>query len=175
MSRAVEQPVPPEAELLRRLDPARLPRHIAVIMDGSGRWAGRHHRPRISGHLAGVEAVRATVETCARLHIPALTLYAFSAENWKRPPAEVNFLMRLLRRYLRSETPELHRQNIRLQAIGRLNGLPPAVGRELEQARAATAANTGMVLTLALNYGARAELVDACQALVDAALAGGER
>jgi undecaprenyl diphosphate synthase len=175
MSLAVEQPVPPETELWRRLDPARLPRHIAVIMDGSGRWAGRHHRPRITGHLAGVEAVRATVETCARLHIPALTLYAFSAENWKRPQAEVSFLMRLLRRYLRSETPELHRQNIRLQAIGRLDGLPPAVGRELAQARAATAANTGMVLTLALNYGARAELVDACQALVDAALAGGER
>lgn len=175
MSLAAQQPVPAEAELLRRLDPGRLPHHIAVIMDGSGRWAGRHHRPRIAGHLAGVEAVRATVETCARLRIPALTLYAFSAENWKRPQAEVNFLMRLLRRYLRSETPALAQQNIRLQAIGRLHALPPAVARELEQARAATRANTGMVLTLALNYGARAELVDACQALVDAALAGGER
>jgi undecaprenyl diphosphate synthase len=175
MSLAVEEPVRSDSDLLRRLDPARLPRHIAVIMDGSGRWAGRHHRPRISGHLAGVEAVRATVEICARLHIPALTLYAFSAENWKRPQAEVNFLMRLLRRYLRSETAELNRQNIRLQAIGRIAALPQAVIGDLEQARAATAPNTGMVLTLALNYGARAEMVDACQALVDNALAGGAR
>ncbi|MGH9480696.1 MAG: isoprenyl transferase [Terriglobales bacterium] len=162
-----------EAELLRRVDPAHLPRHIAVIMDGSGRWAERHHRPRVAGHLAGVQAVRATVEGCARLHIPALTLYAFSAENWKRPEAEVRFLMRLLRRYLRSETANLHRQNIRLEAIGRLAELSPEVRADLEAARAATSANTGMVLTLALNYGARDELVDACQALVDEARAQG--
>lgn len=162
-----------EAELLRQLDPARLPRHVAVIMDGSGRWAERHFRPRVAGHLAGVEAVRATVETCAGLHIPALTLYAFSAENWKRPQAEVHFLMRLLRRYLRSETEALSRQNIRLEAIGRLHELPPAVREDLAQACASTAANTGMVLTLALNYGARAELVDACQALVEEARAAG--
>ena len=162
-----------EGELERQLDPARLPRHVAVIMDGSGRWAERHFRPRVAGHLAGVEAVRATVETCARLHLPALTLYAFSAENWKRPEAEVKFLMRLLRRYLRSETANLDRQNIRLEAIGRLQELPPAVRADLAQARAATAANTGMVLTLALNYGARDELVDACQALLEEARAAG--
>ncbi|HWG36283.1 MAG TPA: isoprenyl transferase [Terriglobales bacterium] len=155
--------------LLRKLDRARLPRHIAVIMDGSGRWAGKRMRPRVSGHLAGVRAVRSTVETCARLAIPALTLYAFSAENWRRPEAEVNFLMRLLRRYLRSETENLRRQNIRLAAIGRTAELPESVQADLTNALTATASCTGMVLTLALNYGARAELVDACQALVNQA------
>src|SRR6185312_747971 len=157
MSLALESASEAEAELLRHLDPERLPQHVAVIMDGSGRWAGQHRRPRVAGHLAGVQAVRGTVETCARLKIPYLTLYAFSAENWKRPAAEVNFLMRLLRHYLRSETPELNQQNIRSVAMGRLGDLPQAVQRELDQARAATAGNTGMVLTLALNYGARAE------------------
>ncbi len=160
---------PDETELERRVDPARLPRHIAVIMDGSGRWAARYHRPRVTGHLAGVRAVRATVEACVRLHIPALTLYAFSAENWRRPQAEVNFLMRLLRRYLRSEIRELNQQNVRLGAIGRLHELPVVVQRDLESSLAATAANTGMVLTLALNYGARHELADACQAIVEEA------
>lgn len=160
---------PEEAELQQRIDLARLPRHIAIIMDGSGRWAARYHRPRVTGHLAGVRAVRATVETCARLQIPALTLYAFSAENWRRPQAEVNFLMRLLRRYLHSEVAELNRQNIRLAAIGRLHELPAVVQRDLESSLAATAANTGMVLTLALNYSARHELADACQAIVEAA------
>ncbi len=156
------------------LDPAKLPRHVAVIMDGSGRWAGRRQRPRVSGHMAGVEAVRATVETCAELGIPALTLYAFSAENWKRPLAEVNFLMRLLRRYLRSETAALNRQNIRLEAMGRIAALPEVVRADLERAQAATRGNTGMVLTLALNYGGRAEIVDACQKMVDDARAAGQ-
>ncbi|MGH9488100.1 MAG: polyprenyl diphosphate synthase [Terriglobales bacterium] len=156
-----------------QLDPARLPRHLAIIMDGSGRWAARHHRPRVSGHLAGMRAVREVVETCARLHIPALTLYAFSAENWRRPLAEVNFLMRLLRRYLRSEVAEMNRQNIRLEAIGRLLELPPAVLQDLDTGRAATAGNSGMILTLALNYSARAELAAACQALVEQARACG--
>ncbi|MGH9412880.1 MAG: isoprenyl transferase [Terriglobales bacterium] len=158
-----------EVERERQIDPARLPRHVAIIMDGSGRWAARAHRPRVSGHLAGVRAVRAAVEACARLHIPALTLYAFSAENWRRPQSEVNFLMRLLRRYLRSELAEMTRQNIRLEAIGRLHELPPAVQRELENSRAATASHTGMVLTLALNYSARHELTDACEAIVEEA------
>ena len=159
-----------ERELLRQLHPERLPRHIAIIMDGSGRWAGRHHRPRVAGHLAGMETVRSTVKACSRLGVRFLTLYAFSVENWKRPASEVSFLMRLLRHYLRSETPELHRQNVRLEAIGRLRELPIRVQEEIELAVAATRANTGMVLTLALNYGARAELVDACQRLVDCAV-----
>jgi len=159
--------------MLRKLDRTRLPRHVAVIMDGSGRWAGKRMRPRVSGHVAGVKAVRSTVETCARLAIPALTLYAFSAENWRRPEAEVHFLMRLLRRYLRSETESLKKQNIRLAAIGRIGELPEAVRTDLAEALAATRACTGMVLTLALNYGARAELVDACQALLEEAKADG--
>ncbi|MGH9392810.1 MAG: isoprenyl transferase [Terriglobales bacterium] len=162
-----------ESAQLRQLDPARLPRHVAVIMDGSGRWAAQRRRPRVAGHLAGVAAVRATVETCARLHIPALTLYAFSAENWRRPQAEVNFLMRLLRRFLRSEAASLKQQNIRLSAIGRLGELPSAVRTDLDQALAVTQACTGMVLTLGLNYGARAEVVFACQALVNEARARG--
>ncbi|MGH9476512.1 MAG: isoprenyl transferase [Terriglobales bacterium] len=156
-----------------QLDPAKLPRHIAIIMDGSGRWAARHHRPRVSGHLAGMRSVREVVETCARLNIAALTLYAFSAENWRRPVAEVNFLMRLLRRYLRSEVEEMNRQNIRLEAIGRLAELPSTVRADLERSRAATAGNTGMVLTLALNYSARSELADACQAVIEQARASG--
>jgi len=163
----------PETELWRQVDGSRLPRHIGITMDGNGRWAHQRHLPRIAGHRAGVEAVRAAVETSARLHIPALTLYAFSTENWKRPRPEVNFLMTLLRSFLRSEVEELDRQNIRLEAIGRLAELPEAVRRDLDASRAATAANTGMRLTLALNYGARAELVDACQALVNEARAQG--
>jgi len=156
-------------ELWQRVDRARLPRHVAIIMDGSGRWAAQRHRPRVSGHMAGMRAVRATVETCAHLGIPALTLYAFSVENWRRPAGEVSFLMRLLRRYLRSETAELNRQQVRLEVIGRWRDLPPAVLDDLNAARAATAANRGMVLSLALNYSAQAEIADACQALVQEA------
>ncbi|MGH9415358.1 MAG: isoprenyl transferase [Terriglobales bacterium] len=173
MSLAAKPAARTGAELMRGLDPARLPRHIAIIMDGSGRWAERHHQPRVSGHMAGTRAVRAAVETCAGLGIPALTLYAFSAENWRRPLAEVNFLMRLLRRYLRSEVAELKRQNIRLEAIGRLQALPATVREDLERSRAATAGCDGMRLTLALNYGGRAEIVDACQALVNRAATEG--
>ena len=161
----IEAATTEEAELLARLDPRRMPRHVAVIMDGNGRWAGRRHLPRIAGHQAGVEAVRSTVETCARLHIPALTLYAFSAENWKRPRQEVGFLMRLLRHYLRAEIEELNRNNIRLQSIGRQDQLPRTVQDDLGWARQTTGANTGMVLTLALNYGARAELVDVVRSI----------
>ncbi len=156
-----------EAEALRaRLDPARLPRHLAIIMDGNGRWARRRHLPRVAGHRAGIAAVRQTVETCARLRLPVLTLYAFSAENWKRPRLEVSFLMRLLREYLRRELPLLRRHHIRLEAIGRLDELPAAVRRDLEAACQATAGHRGLRLVLALNYGGRAELVDACAALL---------
>jgi len=163
-----------ESEIYFRLDTKRLPRHIAIIMDGNGRWARQQHLPRIAGHRAGVESVRSTVETAARVHLPALTLYAFSSENWKKRPAtEVDFLMRLLRRYLKAEVPTLNRNNIRLEYIGRRHELPPAVQERMEWAHQATAKNTGMVLTLALNYGARMELVDAFNAIVHAAANNG--
>jgi undecaprenyl diphosphate synthase len=163
-----------ESDAYLRLDPARLPRHIAIIMDGNGRWARRRHLPRIAGHRAGVAAVRSTVETAARIGIPALTLYAFSEENWKkRPKSEVDFLMRLLCRYLKAEIKTLNRNNIRLQYIGRRHELPTVVQSEMEEASEATAANTGMILTLALNYSARSEIVDAFRSLAEAASRNG--
>jgi undecaprenyl diphosphate synthase len=163
-----------ESEAYLRLDPARLPKHIAIIMDGNGRWARRRHLPRVAGHRAGVAAVRSTVETAARIGIPALTLYAFSEENWKkRPRSEVDFLMRLLCRYLKAEVKTLNGNNIRLEYIGRQHELPENVRREMEEASAATRANTGMVLTLALNYSARSEIVDAFHALAEAAARNG--
>ncbi len=163
-----------EAEIYSRLDPERLPHHIAIIMDGNGRWAKRRHLPRIAGHRSGVASVRSTVETAARLDIPALTLYSFSAENWKRPKGEVEFLMNLLRRYLKMELPTLMENNIRLQYIGRQQELPQEVQERMSWAREMTERNTGMVLTLALNYGSRTELVDCFNALVrEAARNGG--
>jgi len=163
-----------EAEVYQRLDPARLPKHIAIIMDGNGRWARRRHLPRIAGHRAGVTAVRSTVETAARIGIAALTLYAFSEENWKkRPKSEVDFLMGLLCRYLKAEVPTLNKNNIRLEYIGRQQELPQAVQEKMGWARDATRQNTGMVLTLALNYSARSELVDAFCSLASAAAQNG--
>jgi undecaprenyl diphosphate synthase len=163
-----------EAEVYQRLDPARLPKHIAIIMDGNGRWAKRRHLPRMAGHRAGVTSVRSTVETAARIGIPWLTLYAFSEENWKkRPRGEVDFLMDLLCRYLKAEVPTLNKNNIRLEYIGRKHELPPSVQEKMGWARDATAGNTGMVLTLALNYSARTELVDAFRSIVDAATRNG--
>jgi undecaprenyl diphosphate synthase len=151
------------------IDPARVPAHIAIIMDGNGRWAKRRSLPRIAGHRAGVNAVRDTVESCARLGVGALTLYAFSIENWKRPQGEVEMLWRLLRLYLHRELGELQRNNIRLQAIGRLDYLPPKVQNDLESVVRETSRNTGMVLTLAINDSGRAELVDAINAIIDSA------
>jgi len=156
-----------EARLLESLDAQRLPRHIAVIMDGNGRWAQRRHLPRVAGHRSGVESARTIIETCARLNIQALTLYAFSMENWRRPKAEIDFLMRLLRQYLRKELPVIHRNNIRLQIIGRTEQLPEAVQEDVAKGVALTAQNSGMILTVALNYGGRAELVDAFNAILD--------
>ena len=163
-----------EGEVYRHLDPARLPKHIAIIMDGNGRWAKRRHMPRVAGHRAGVTAVRSTVETAARIHIPALTLYAFSEENWKkRPRTEVGFLMGLLSRYLKAEVPTLNENNIRLEYIGRQQELPEDVQERMAWAREATARNSGMVLTLALNYSARSELVDAFRSMLHAAAQNG--
>ncbi len=156
-----------EARLLEELDLHRLPHHIAVIMDGNGRWAQRRRLPRVAGHRAGVKAARAVIEACARLDIAALTLYAFSLENWRRPKAEIDFLMRLLREYLRKELPEIHKNNIRLLVIGRPEQLPDAVQKDIERGMELTARNTGMKLVVALNYSGRAELVDACNAILD--------
>lgn len=152
--------------LAKTLDPGRLPRHIAVIMDGNGRWAKLRHMPRIAGHKAGVSSVREIVESCARLGIKALTLYAFSTENWRRPSMEVQALWQLLRLYLRSELTTLQQNNVRLVAIGRIEDLPQSVNTELQHVMQATAGNTGLQLNLALNYSGRTELVDAVRAIV---------
>src|SRR5947208_16102567 len=131
-------------DLACAIDPGKLPAHIAIIMDGNGRWANRRRLPRVAGHKAGIGPVRTTVETCARMGIQALTLYAFSVENWKRPRSEVETLWRLLRFYLKQELPELQKNDIRLQAIGRLDALPPQVRRELDSAIDATSTNRGL-------------------------------
>jgi undecaprenyl diphosphate synthase len=163
-----------ETDVFLRLDRTRLPQHIAIIMDGNGRWARRRHMPRVAGHRAGVASVRSTVETAARIGIPSLTLYAFSEENWKkRPKSEVDFLMRLLCRYLQAEVKTLNANNIRLKYIGRLRELPESVQREMEEASDATSTNTGMLLTLALNYSARSEIVDAFRSLAEMASRNG--
>jgi undecaprenyl diphosphate synthase len=156
-----------EADLLGKLDLKRLPQHLAVIMDGNGRWAGRRHLPRVAGHRAGVKAAREIIESCARLKLPYLTLYAFSLENWRRPQAEVDFLMRLLREYLKRELPSIHKNNIRLLIIGRAEQLPDGVRKDIEHGMQLTARNTGMKLVVALNYGGRAELVDAFNAMLE--------
>src|SRR4029079_12205083 len=155
-----------EEALLAAVAWDRLPRHVAIIMDGNGRWAAPRRRPRIAGHRAGVEAVRAAVDTGARLGLNALTLYAFSTENWKRPRYEVDALMRMLRRDLRLALDEIDKQNIRFQTIGRIGVLAKNVRTEIEKATERTAKNTGMILAVALNYGSRAEIVDATRAAV---------
>jgi undecaprenyl diphosphate synthase len=140
-------------------------------MDGNGRWAARRSQPRVAGHRAGAEAVRASVETSARLGIPYLTLYAFSTENWKRPRLEVEALMGLLKEFLRKEIRSLKENNIRFQTIGCESGLDAAVRREIERARNATEANTGLLLSVALNYSGRSEIVEACRRLMAECLA----
>jgi len=163
----------PEEFLLRQIDPGRLPRHVAVIMDGNGRWANRRNKPRVSGHRAGAISVRETVETAARLGIGHLTLYAFSTENWKRPRLEVDTLMRLLREYLGKELETLVRNRIRFCAMGRRDELAPAVRRDLERAERETEHHDRMQLNVALNYSGRAEIVDACRRLAAEAVASG--
>jgi undecaprenyl diphosphate synthase len=160
----------PDEALARQIRFDRLPAHVAVIMDGNGRWAAERHLPRVEGHRAGVEAVRDVVETAARLGIGVLTLYAFSVENWKRPAAEVGTLMLLLKRYLRSELKTLLRNNIRFQVIGRMEELAPDVQDELHLAIDRTAKNPGMLFNIALNYGGRAEIVDAARRAMQAGI-----
>jgi undecaprenyl diphosphate synthase len=154
-----------EETLLERIDLTRLPRHIAVIMDGNGRWAKSRRLPRVEGHRAGIASVREVVETAARLELDAVTLYAFSVENWKRPRYEVATLMMLLKEYIRKEIATLMDNDIRFVPIGRIEGLDESVQRELEMAREKTAANRGLLFQIALNYGGRAEIVDAVNKL----------
>jgi len=155
-----------EAYLWEKLDLTRLPRHVAVIMDGNGRWAQKRHLPRIAGHRSGTQSARTTIETCARLKIEALTLYAFSVENWRRPKTEIDFLMALLREYLRKEMPLIQENNIRMRFLGRMDELPAGVQKDVREATEKTAGNKGMVLCVALNYGGRAEIVDAMNAIL---------
>src|SRR5262245_28334580 len=148
-------------DLLRELDSSRLPRHVAIIMDGNGRWAASRMLPRIAGHRAGAGAVRRTVETAARLGLECLTLYAFSTENWKRPRYEIRALMDLLVEYLRKELHSLKENNIRFRMMGRGEDLHISVLEQIRKAELATFQNTGLQLNIALNYGGRAEIVDA--------------
>jgi undecaprenyl diphosphate synthase len=162
-----------QVETMRRakaagIDLSRLPRHVAVIMDGNGRWARSSNKPRIEGHRAGIKSVREIVRTCRRLEIPFLTLYAFSAENWKRPGSEINALMILLCNFLRREIREMKENNIRLGTIGRIHELPFAVQKALDYARRETAQGEKMLLSLALSYGGRVEIVDAVKKAIQA-------
>ena len=155
-----------EAAIYRRLDPTRQPRHVAIIMDGNGRWAGKRSLKRFVGHKQGAESVQYVVETASRINLPWLTLYAFSLENnLRRPRLEVSFLMRLLSNYLTSNVQRMNDNNVRIQYIGRTHELPPEVRERMDWASEETCRNTGTTLTLALNYGARSELVDAVRAL----------
>ena len=149
------------------------PKHIAIIMDGNGRWAQRQGLPRIEGHRRGVASVRRVTEECARLDIEQLTLYCLSSENWKRPPRELEFLMHLLEQYMIEERATIMEQNIRVNVIGRRRDMPEAVQREMQKTIDLSAANTGLRLCLAINYGSRQELVDAVRK-VAAEVAAGE-
>jgi undecaprenyl diphosphate synthase len=155
-----------EQSVLRVIDFSRLPRHVAIIMDGNGRWAKLRHKQRVEGHRAGIASVRDVVETAARLGLQVLTLYAFSVENWKRPKTEVSTLMGLLKRYLRLELDTLLKNNIRFQVIGRSEDLSPEIREELARAMQRTSTNTGLLFNIALNYGGRAEITDAVRRLV---------
>ena len=162
------EPGSPDEALARLVNFDHLPSHVAIIMDGNGRWAAQRHLPRVEGHRAGIESVRDVVETSARLGIKVLTLYAFSVENWKRPATEVNMLMTLLKRYLRLELDAINRNNIRFAVIGRTDELAADVLEELAAGQEATARNTGMLFNIALNYGGRAEIVDAARRAIEA-------
>ena len=165
--------IPPEStdlELACQIQPDRLPQHVAIIMDGNGRWAEKRHLPRVEGHRAGIQSVREVLETSARLGLEVLTLYAFSVENWKRPPSEVSTLMMLLKRYLRSELSTLLENDIRFNVIGRPEGLSPDIRTELDDAARRTAGNQGLLFNIALNYGGRTEIVDAARAAMASGL-----
>src|SRR2546430_7179782 len=168
---ALIPPGSPDDALAGQVNFEQLPAHVAIIMDGNGRWAAQRHLPRVEGHRAGIDSVRDVVETSARLGIGVLTLYAFSVENWKRPRAEVNTLMMLLKRYIRLELSTLLKNNIQFRVIGRAEELSPDVQHELEIGVRQTANNTGMLFNIALNYGGRAEIVDAARRAIASGLA----
>ena len=167
-------PGSPDEALARQVNFEQLPAHVAIIMDGNGRWAAQRRLPRVEGHRAGIDSVRDVVETSARLGIDVLTLYAFSVENWKRPRTEVNTLMMLLKRYIRLELETLRKNNIRFRVIGRSEELASDVQDELEAGIRQTAGNTGLQFNIALNYGGRAEIVDAARKAIAAGMAPDE-
>jgi undecaprenyl diphosphate synthase len=161
-----------EMAVYRQLDPQRMPQHVAIIMDGNGRWAGKRSLKRFLGHQQGAESVQFVVETATRINLPFLTLYAFSLENnLRRPKSEVNFLMKLLRSYLASNMKRMNDNNVRMQYIGRIHELPSEVQDTMQWASESTAKNTGTTLTLALNYGSRSEIVDAARSVVSGLIA----
>ncbi|MGZ8898839.1 MAG: isoprenyl transferase [Limisphaerales bacterium] len=149
-----------------------LPTHVAIIMDGNGRWAKQRHLPRVEGHRAGVESVRAVLKSCGELGIKYLTLYAFSVENWNRPKDEVDTLMKYLARYLKSEVAEMHKSNLRLEVIGQIYRLPEFVQEQIAKTQTVLAKNTGMTLVLALSYGGRTEIVEATRAIAEKVKSG---
>jgi undecaprenyl diphosphate synthase len=161
-----------EEQLFNQIDLRRIPQHVAIIMDGNGRWAQKRRLPRVAGHRAGIQSVREAVETAARLRMRVLTLYAFSVENWKRPAAEVSTLMRLLKEFLRKELKTLLKNDIRFETLGRTCELDPTIQEELQTAKDRTAANSGLLFNVALNYGGRTELVDAFKILMQKHLSG---
>ena len=161
-----------EETIAGAIDYASLPRHVAIIMDGNGRWATSRRLPRVAGHRAGIAAVRDVVESSARLGLEVLTLYAFSQENWKRPRSEVSTLMSLLEEYINKELETLLRRDIRFSVIGRMQELGPSVREHLQRAMQATAGCRGLLFNIALSYGGRTEIVDACRALAEAARTG---
>jgi len=163
----------PEETAALAIDFERLPAHVAIIMDGNGRWATSRRLPRVAGHRAGIDSVRDSVETSARLGLRVLTLYAFSQENWKRPRGEVTTLMALLKEYVKRELQTLLRNNIRFQVIGRIHDLSPSVRHHLESAMEATSHCTGLLFNIALSYGGRAEILDACRGLLEDAISRG--
>jgi undecaprenyl diphosphate synthase len=165
-----------EERLFQQIDLERIPQHVAIIMDGNGRWAQKRRLPRVAGHRAGIQSVREVVETAARLKLNVLTLYAFSVENWKRPAAEVSTLMRLLKEFLKKELETLLQNNIKFETIGRIFELDNSIQEELQMAKERTSNNSGLLFNVALNYSGRAELVDAFKALMQKQTKGnGER
>ena len=161
-----------ETELLQQVDLKKLPRHIAIIMDGNGRWARKNFRPRVEGHRAGVKTVDRIVTQCRKLNIEALTLYSFSDENWARPPSEISALMKILDFFLKKELERMQRENIRLNTIGRIEDLPLDIQKLVHRVQDATKNNDGMVLTLALSYGGRQEILDATKQIAAKVKAG---
>jgi undecaprenyl diphosphate synthase len=158
---------PTEEELLKKIDYNNLPQHVAIIMDGNGRWAQKRFLPRIAGHRVGLKSVHEVVEAASDIGIKVLTLYAFSTENWRRPRKEINALMGLLVKFLRKELNEMHEKNVRFRTIGRVSALPELVCRELEHAIQTTKVNSGIIVNVALNYSGRTEMVDAVRGIIE--------